>query len=301
MPELPEVETVRRALAAALSGAEVIAASLHRRDILRPADRGVDPSEALLAGATLARFHRRGKQLVMEAADGRALLVHLGMSGRLLLHRSGRPAPSLPHTHAHWTIRGPTGAYRLEFVDPRRFGWLRALRSTDLAAAWEALGPDALELSAADLAEAMHRSRRAIKALLLDQSMIAGVGNIYADEALHRLGLHPSLRCDALVDRAGRIATALRAVLRSAVELGGSTVRDYRDPAGDFGSFQLRHRVYGRHGEPCRTCARHGRRTLIRRMVVAGRGTWFCPVCQPAPRRPSGGSKALSTRREHRG
>ncbi|MFI4898019.1 MAG: bifunctional DNA-formamidopyrimidine glycosylase/DNA-(apurinic or apyrimidinic site) lyase [Phycisphaerales bacterium JB059] len=287
MPELPEVESVRRTLDERLVGRRVEAARLFRRDVLvcpgdplggfarsgqAPPDTRV-PLRRLLRGEVIASTERLGKQLALVGDSGNVMLVHLGMSGQLLL--TDRPASAHDHVHAAWTFdRGE----RLLFRDPRRFGglWsfpgLEALR----AARWDALGPDALTLRGADLAQRLARTRRPVKAVLLDQRAVAGVGNIYADEALFAASIDPARPADRLSpDEARDLARAIRRILRQAIRAGGSTLRDYRTPAGARGSFQLRHRVYARSGLPCRRCGE-----TLESLTLAQRTTVRCPSCQ---------------------
>lgn len=275
MPELPEVETVRRTLKPHLVGVVIRGVELRRPDVCRAfssAGRRVRPSPALLlAGATIRALERRGKHLAVLARDGRALDIHLGMSGSLLLN----PATDPPHAHVRWSLsRGS-----LVFADPRRFGGIWAFPSLDAlrTSRWTALGPDALGARANDLAPWL-ASRRPLKTLLLDQARLAGVGNIYADEALFRCGLNP-LRPGASL-RPGDLAAltaAIRTTLARAIAARGSSIRSYRDGLGVPGEFQARHMVYGRSGQPCRSC-----RTTIESRVVTGRTTAWCPTCQPA-------------------
>lgn len=316
VPELPEVETIRRRLESQLAGSRAESASLHRRDMLRTREprrgrshRGEakgsrarwDDSalrRSMLEGGIVRSLHRRGKQLALETMDGRVLLVHLGMSGRLLLAPDldgGTSSEIPPHTHASWRFHSAGGRHRLLFVDPRRFGWMQPFESSEaLRRRWSHLGVDAIDLTGEGLRAALDRSCRAIKSLMLDQSVVAGLGNIYVDESLHRVGLHPLTPARAAVDRADELAVNIRGVLQAAIELGGSTIRDYRDPSGDFGSFQRHHAVYGRDGERCRRCAAAGRDdALVVRTLIGGRGTWFCPRCQPPPVRL--GKSRLST------
>lgn len=237
---------------------------------------------ALLANGVISSLRRHGKQLAMVATDGRCLVVQLGMSGRLLLEpMAEEPKDPRPvHEHAIWSMSSARGACRLSFEDPRRFGRLTALPSTTaLDALWRTLGPDALTIDPDSLRPALVTRRCPLKALLLDQRTIAGIGNIYADEILHRAALHPLTPARAAIRRTSMLASCIRSLLAEAVELGGSTIRDHRTPAGDFGSFQSRHRVYGRAGEPCRRCSRRSS-ARIQRIVVAGRSTFFCPECQ---------------------
>jgi formamidopyrimidine-DNA glycosylase len=279
VPELPEVETLRRSLEPHLLRRRISAATIHRRDFLiLPGDpvggfsrsrSSARPKRAsfghLLQGSRIAELRRRGKQLAILADDGRALVIHLGMTGQLLLNPPERPS----HTHLSWTL--DSGASLL-FRDPRRFGHARFIpRFSD--ATWSDLGPDALEVSAAVLKTT---SKRAVKAVLLDQSVLAGVGNIYADEALFRAGISPRRRADRLKpDQRARLAAAIRHILSEAIRARGSTLRDYRDAQGLSGSAQLLHRVYGRSGLPCKGCGK----PLVS-AVVAQRATVFCRLCQ---------------------
>lgn len=266
MPELPEVETLRRTLLPHLLGRSFTFARLLRPDI---AD-GCSPS-GLLRGARVERLSRCGKQLALHASDGRALVIQLGMTGQVLID----PALDLTHVHAEW--RTDEGR-RLVFRDPRRFGRLRAFSTLDrLHAAWRSLGPDALTITAAELAPSLASTARALKAVLLDQSVLAGVGNIYADEALFAAGVHPALRADrASLPEVERLARSIRDTLGRAIQAGGSTLRDYADAYGRPGGFQLQHSVYARAGEACVACT-----TTLLGGVFAQRATVWCPRCQP--------------------
>lgn len=312
MPELPEVEHLRRTLEPLIVGAAVEAVTLHRRSIVRAPARGrIDPT-MLLAGSRVTGLDRRGKQLAICSDRGGVLVVHLGMTGRLFVrpdprdaerrttlsrtpnaasHTTPDAAPyaaleepdSLDHVHCTWRLRvssGRTGA--MFFRDPRRFGGLWCVDSREelLAGRWSELGPDALTVTSADLMTRLGASRRAIKAALLDQHAVAGVGNIYADEALHRAGIHPMRRA-ALLQTSDweRLAEAIRTVMEEALRSGGSTLRDYVDAEGRPGEFAWRHRVYGRGGEPCLGCA-----SRLRSITVAQRTTVYCPTCQPTAR-----------------
>jgi len=304
VPELPEVECIARQLRRVLIGARVTEASLHRKDVLRgsPSARG---GGALLRDGVLAAVHRHGKQLALEVDDGRTLVVRLGMSGRLRLGctHPKSAARILPPTHAHasWILakprqRGREGeaVFELLFIDPRRFGGLAAFDSPESArrACWSRLGPDALDLDSTTLRAAMHRSRRPIKSLLMDQGVVAGIGNIYADEILHRVGLHPLVAAAQCEGRVDALASTTRRLLAEAVRLGGSTIRDYVNASGSPGTFQQKHRVYGRVGEACLTCRRRRSTSrddrdrgigVVQAFILAGRTTSFCPRCQVAP------------------
>lgn len=282
MPELPEVEHVRRTLKPLLVGAVVTNVQLHRRDIVRTNGR-VRP-EHLLQGATVADVVRHGKDLAITANDGRTVGVHLGMSGWLswLGHGSQNKRDEIKTDHVHciWTIEGRRGDGLLRFRDPRRFGglWvystLKAWRDEKLAGR----GPDALDVTAEHLIEALTNSHRPIKAALLDQAVLAGVGNIYADESLHAARIHPATsahRISQSPELAHELCAQLRQILREAIRAGGSTIRTYRGVNGDSGSYVQWHKVYGRAGEPCVRCS-----NALRSMQLAQRTTVFCPQCQ---------------------
>lgn len=285
MPELPEVESLRRSLMPHLIGAKVTDAQLLRADVCESIDghgRGHRTSAPdLLRGTRIVELTRRGKQLSIIADDGRVLCAHLGMSGQLLVrHRNA--ALTNNHIHAYWLMKHADGSTtRLCFRDPRRFGGLWTFPSVAalLTHRWNALGPDALDITASHLHAAAAPSRRAIKALLLDQSVLAGVGNIYADEALFEAGVSPRQSSRSVsLPALERLAAALRAILAEAISRGGSTLRDYRDADGNSGTATLTHRVYGRGGLPCVRC---GRQLTVG--VVAQRTTVWCRQCQRGP------------------
>jgi formamidopyrimidine-DNA glycosylase len=285
VPELPEVERVRLSLAPRITGRRIGAAVLHRRDIAESFRGSQTPirtrttPEALLQGDTVGSLLRHGKQLAIVGRSGRVLLVHLGMSGQLLWK-----APDAPihggHVHAEWHVTDSRGrsSGRVVFRDPRRFGGLWTFESVEALrnARWSRLGPDALTITGDQLREGLGRTRRSIKAALLDQEVIAGVGNIYADEALFLAGIRPKRRAGALkTAEIDRLVGTIREVLQRSIETGGSTLRDYVDADGAKGGAQEWHAVYGRGGEACRVCGgelRHG--------LVAQRTTVWCPRCQ---------------------
>lgn len=246
----------------------------------------------LLDGARIERLERRGKQLAIVALDGRTLVVQLGMSGQMIVG-------DCDTTHRHVTWEAVRGRRRVAvtFRDPRRFGGLSSWPSFDaVRRAWdEELGPDALDIDPAHLRIAL-RGRRSVKAALLDQCAIAGVGNIYADESLHRAGIDPRMRCTRLREHdVVALAREIRHVLGRAVVRGGSTLRDHRSATGSRGDAQQEHAVYGRGGRPCLRCG-----TAIRSCRLAGRTTCWCPACQPlVHRRPPGPARA-SVRRAAR-
>lgn len=277
MPELPEVETVRRGLARTVVGRRITAVDVGRERTVRRTSR-----EALIAGltgATLVAAGRRGKYLLCPLDTGEELMVHLRMSGRLLLAPAGTSRPA--HTHVVLHLEGGD---ELWFVDPRTFGEVVVFDPADAATTMPELarlGIDPLvdEFDRAALRRRLVGRRRQLKPLLLDQHVIAGIGNIYADESLHRAGLRPDRLADGLSAReVGRLHAAIVTVLDEAVAAGGSTLADthYVDVEGRGGWFQVAHRVYDRAGQPCLTCGR----VEIVRTVSGGRSTCFCPRCQ---------------------
>lgn len=303
MPELPEVETVRRGLERTVVGRRIARVEVGRERTVRRTSR--DAVVNGLTGATVLAAQRRGKYLLAPLDTGDTLMVHLRMTGQLLLSGPGATRP--PHTHVvmHLAAEPASGrdgadpsvghdAAELWFVDPRTFGEvvvfdpehadvempeLSALGLDPLADQW---GPD-------ELGVLLRRRTTHLKPLLLDQHVIAGIGNIYADEILHAAHLHPDLPGTALSRRdVVRIYDEMQRILTASVRAGGSTLRDaqYVDLMGEGGSYQDDHRVYGRAGERCTTCGRG----FVRRLVHSGRSTHYCPVCQrarPAGRRPA--------------
>lgn len=280
MPELPEVETVARGVHKRVSGDRIVESwfASHREPFKNPAARQARG----LADRVILAVHRTGKHIVCElsaqgappgTADFRPeaqWIVHLGMTGRLLVTTPDAPVP--PHTHARLSL---ASGRELRFVDPRRFGRLE-FRDLGRTAGFAGPGAEPLTIEAADFAALFRGRRLAIKAALLNQKLLSGVGNIYADESLFRAGIRPR-RAAGRLTRADleRLRGALREVLEQAIRLGGSSVSDYVDADGARGFFQLEHCVYQRTGEPCRKC-----RTPVRRIVVGGRSTHYCPRCQ---------------------
>lgn len=280
MPELPEVESVRRSLLPHLIGARIASATLLRPDICESFNARGQPITTrpanLLLGARITQLARRGKQLAVIADDGRTLCVHLGMTGQVLA-QPREAVVTHTHVHARWTTHSGT---TILFRDPRRFGGLWTFPSEEALrrARWSTLGPDALDASGPALSAAGRKSLRPIKALLLDQSVLAGVGNIYADEALFAARIPPRLRADRLAAASYEaLAASIRAVLTRAIQAGGSTLRDYRDANGQSGLAARNHAVYGRAGQPCLIC------TLpLATAVIAQRTTVWCKQCQRA-------------------
>ena len=295
MPELPEVENVRRSLEPVLCGQMLV-----RVDVRRPNLRFPFPENfaARLTGRTVTGVARRAKYLRLLLDSGDVLIVHLGMSGRFILGNTagiGRDGVvgdyvyeggHLPQ-HDHVVIE-TAGGLRVTYNDPRRFGYmlLEAGAAMDAHALFRSLGVEPLgnDLNADVLAALAARRRTDLKAFLMDQRNIAGLGNIYVCEALFRAGLSPRRKAGTLATQSGRptersqrLVPAIRQVLLEAVEAGGSTLRDYRRPDGTRGGFQDRHAVYDREGSACQTA---GCRGVIRRITQAGRSTFYCPKCQ---------------------
>jgi len=291
MPELPEVEVTRRQLEPLLVGRTILDV------VTTPASSFflTPPSELreALCGRRVCALERRGKYLLAALDDGNRVLLHLGMTGqlfgagvssvRLLSSTAGasitpeRQAVGFaPDAHTHLRLRFADGGPDVFFRDVRRFGKVQLLRRGETSPRLERLGEDALRVRAIDLREATRLRRSPIKVVLLDQSVLAGVGNIYADEALFLARIRPLRRAARLsLDDWRTLVTALRRVLRRSIATGGSSISDYVRPDGTDGAYQDERRAYGRTGEPCRRCS-----TPIRRTVVGGRSTHYCPRCQ---------------------
>jgi len=270
MPELPEVETVAAGLRAGIVGLKIKAARCRLPKLLRetrPETLGA------LAGTRISAVRRRGKILIVEAPP-RALLFHLKMTGQFSWAHPDRPSDK----HTHFVLSFADAAEELRFRDVRKFGFLRCLPCRDIDTCDEVgrLGPEPLEITLTEFAGRLGGRKGRLKSVLLDQRVLAGVGNIYADEALHAAGLHPLTAANRLSPvETKRLRTALRRILKAAIAAGGSSIRDYRNVGGGIGDFQTRHKVYGRAEETCRRC-----RGTIRRIVVGGRATFYCPKCQ---------------------
>lgn len=282
MPELPEVETVVRGLQSVLPGRSIVSVRLGKTDFI---DDPVALGE-FLPGHRIENVERVGKFIdlnlapaspkVKEHADAPShLLVHLGMTGRLVVRQASDPAP--PHTHVYFEL---DDGRELRYTDIRRFGHMSLLPDAKAAALRERLGDDALSISPEKFRQRLAGRRARIKALLLDQSVLRGVGNIYADESLWRARIHPARLAARLSSKdIDRLRQMIQRVLGEAIRLRGSSISDFVDSDGQPGGYQKWHRVYGREDQPCYRCG-----TLIRRIIVAGRSSHFCPRCQPAPR-----------------
>ncbi len=274
MPELPEVETTVRGLARFLEGEQLASVRVNRPDMRFPFPEGLVQA---LTGARVTGLTRRAKYGLIHTDRARTMIFHLGMSGRW------RIDPEAPDKHDHLLLEAGGHAFALN--DPRRFGFVDLVDTAalDLWPAFAAMGPEPLgpeeegALTVAHLKTALKGRKQAVKLLLLDQRVVAGLGNIYVCEALHRAGISPR--------RAGgrvtgpmleRLVPAIREVLEQSIADGGSTLRDYAQPDGALGYFATRFAVYGREGQPCLTCGEG----TIRRIVQGGRSTWYCGACQ---------------------
>ncbi|GAA3859095.1 bifunctional DNA-formamidopyrimidine glycosylase/DNA-(apurinic or apyrimidinic site) lyase [Celeribacter arenosi] len=282
MPELPEVETVRRGLEPSMSGSRITRAEVNRPDLRWPFPPDM---AARLTGARVERLRRRSKYILADLDSGETLLIHLGMSGRMTV--SGDPLGQFVHDHPaaekhdHVVIHLDNGA-RITFNDPRRFGAMDLIDTAmcDTHPLLAKLGPEPLgnAFNEAHLIAAFAGRRMPVKSALLDQRIVAGLGNIYVCEALFRTGTHPARLAGRIgKPRVAALVPVIRAVLSEAIEAGGSSLRDYRQADGELGYFQHSFAVYGREGEPCSSDGCTG---TIRRLVQSGRSSFFCPSCQ---------------------
>lgn len=282
MPELPEVETVMRGLAPVMQGAVIAQADVNRPDLRWPFPPGMAER---LTGQQVLGLRRRSKYILADLSSGESLLIHLGMSGRMLI--SGDPLGQFlhqhpaPEKHDHVVLHMDNGA-RVTFNDPRRFGAMDLMQTAtaDHHKLLSAIGPEPLgnDFHEAHLTVALKGRNTPIKAALLDQRIVAGLGNIYVCEALYRAGIHPARKAGRVsTSRIATLVPIIRTVLREAIEAGGSSLRDFRQADGELGYFQHRFDVYGREGAPCRSadCGQ-----TIRRIVQSGRSSFYCSQCQ---------------------
>jgi formamidopyrimidine-DNA glycosylase len=285
MPELPEVETVVRGLQAVLPGRRILNVRLGKTDFID------DPAalELQLPGSRVVAVRRHGKFILveLESANGRkqetSLLIHLGMTGQIVTCLP--EVPVVPHTHVFLAL---DDGRELRYTDIRRFGRMAMLANTAHESVLGKLGLDPLEATEEEFRERFRSRRAHVKALLLDQRVLRGMGNIYTDESLWRARIHPRRLGANLDDKEmHRLFGVVRRVLNEAIRLGGSSISDYVDAEGQPGEFQIRHRAYGREGKKCSRCGKK-----IRRIIVAGRSSYFCPECQRAPRTISRRAKA---------
>ena len=279
MPELPEVETVRRGIAPVLEGARFIRADARRPDLRVPIPENFSKA---LVGKRVRRVGRASKYLLIYMEDGLVMILHLGMSGKITLYNEtdGPPPAPAKHDHLHFET---DGGITMLFNDPRRFGLVVfsdevTLDQHPLIAP---MGPEPLAngFNSVYLTEQFARRKAPIKNILLDQKVIAGLGNIYVCEALYRAGVHPVRPANQVTEKeTAALTSIIRDVINEAIAAGGSTLKDYAQVDGELGYFQHRFRVYGREGEPCLT---KGCKSEIERIVQAARSSFFCPSCQP--------------------
>lgn len=280
MPELPEVETVRRGLSPAMEGQQIERLIVNRPDLRFPFP---DRFQARVEGTRIERMGRRAKFLICDLSSGESLIMHLGMSGRFTVdsagtadfHHDGRPNPK--HDHVIFHMRG--GA-TVTYNDPRRFGFMELWPTADIGAYERVkdLGPEPLsnQFHVDYLNEALTGKAAPIKAALLDQAVIAGLGNIYVCEALFRAGISPRRKAKSVAgQRAERLTPAINEVIAEAIAAGGSSISDFASASGELGYFQKQFHVYDREGAPCDTCG-----SEIKRIVQSGRSTFFCSQCQ---------------------
>jgi formamidopyrimidine-DNA glycosylase len=285
MPELPEVETVARGLRRTIVGRRIISVRLGKTDFID------DPValEQHLPGRKIEAVERYGKFMLIRLSpvhgDGSAvangdaapaaLLVHLGMTGQIAPNPAAQPSEK--HTHAFFLLDDNR---ELRYTDPRRFGRLAYLAAEALVEELRSFGADPLEVTVKEFVQQTRTRRARIKALLLDQSFLRGVGNIYADESLWRAKIHPArLGATLKKEQAAGLHRAFQEILKKAILMRGSSISDFLGADGQPGEYQRHHRAYGREGKPCERCG-----TVIRRAIVAGRSSYFCPKCQPSPK-----------------
>jgi formamidopyrimidine-DNA glycosylase len=284
MPELPEVETVARGLQREIAGRRVVSVTLGKTDFMdNPGE-----IERQLPGAEIRAVERYGKFMLLrlrraESAEETALLVHLGMTGAMMPRPVNEPAAK----HTHLTALLDDGR-ELRYVDPRRFGRMALLAGDALQEELRRFGADPLQVTLAEFIQRIRGRRARIKALLLDQGVLRGVGNIYADESLWKAKIHPAqLGARLQPAQLETLYKALRLILEKAIVLRGSSISDFLDAEGEPGEYQLHHKAYGREGKACHRCG-----TAIRRIQVAGRSSYFCPNCQKRPRSVKRGRRA---------
>ncbi len=291
MPELPEVETIVRGLRTVLPGRTIVSVRLGKTDFIE------DPPALAeqLPGRRIEKVERMGKFISLELSAGPEaknperqfdLFIHLGMTGWLGVRRPDDPVA--PHTHVFFELEN---GHELRYTDIRRFGQIRLVPAEGKGAFSERLGKEPLEISAGEFSKRLAGRRARIKALLLDQRVFRGIGNIYADESLWQARIHPA-RLAARLNQAEltRLRTAIRRVLQHAIQDRGSSISNFVDAEGQPGEYQQRHRAYGREGKPCFRCG-----TKIKREVIAGRSSFFCPRCQLRPRSTSARTRRRPT------
>ena len=275
MPELPEVETVKRGLSPFLAGRKIVSVEKARPDLRWPIPRSL---EHVLTGTRVLKLERRGKYILWYTQDGMVMILHLGMSGRVLITKD---LPKAKNAHDHLIFETEDGFF-IRYNDPRRFGFIDIVPLKNLAEyrSLAALGPEPLsnEFNASSLRQKISKKQSPIKSVLLDQTIIAGLGNIYVCEALHRSGISPRRKAKNISEnKIDSLVIAIRVVLQDAINAGGSTLKDHLQTTGEMGYFQHQFRVYSREGEKCvkKSCS-----GIIKRIIQSGRSTFFCGRCQ---------------------
>ena len=275
MPELPEVETVKRGLSPFLAGRKIVSVEKARPDLRWPIPRSL---EHVLTGTRVLKLERRGKYILWYTQDGMVMILHLGMSGRVLITKD---LPKAKNAHDHLIFETEDGFF-IRYNDPRRFGFIDIVPLKNLAEyrSLAALGPEPLsnEFNASALRQKINKKQSPIKSVLLDQTIIAGLGNIYVCEALHRSGISPRRKAKNISEnKIDSLVIAIRVVLQDAINAGGSTLKDHLQTTGEMGYFQHQFRVYSREGEECMKKSCSG---IIKRIIQSGRSTFFCGKCQ---------------------
>lgn len=274
MPELPEVETVRLGLLPALEGDVIKDVIVRRRDLRTPVP---EDFEDRVRGQKVVRLDRRSKYVLVLLENAETIIIHLGMSGRIRIEEGNPPEPD-KHDHIEFITAGRKS---IRFGDPRRFGFVDLIEAgkVDDYPAIAKLGPEPLsdEFDAALLINKLKNKTTSMKAALMDQRIVAGLGNIYVNEALYRAGISPTKKAGKLTKpKAAKLVTVIKDVLKEAIQSGGSSLKDHRQTDGELGYFQHSFQVYGREGEPCKVCEK----STIKRIVQQGRSTFYCSACQ---------------------
>jgi formamidopyrimidine-DNA glycosylase len=272
MPELPEVETIVKGLQKTVVGRKIKSINVIFPGIVK---QETEKFRKNAEKTKIVKVRRRGKYILIDLSNGKTILAHLGMTGNFLLVKSSSPW----NKHDHLIIRFYENHKELRYNDQRKFGKLKSFPTCKEknVSELEKLGPESLNISASDFINLFQKRKGRIKSALLNQQIIAGLGNIYADESLFEAKIHPAQRIDKLSpQRLKRLHQAIQKILRKAIKAGGSSIENYYNVNGEIGSFQLQHKVYGREGLPCKKCG-----TKIKRIKINQRSSYFCPKCQP--------------------
>ena len=271
MPELPEVETIVRGLQKTLVGKKIKDVNVIFPGIVKQNSKNfkknVDKTEII-------RVRRRGKYILIDLSNGKTILAHLGMTGSFLFLKSSTPL----NKHDHLAVKFYQSQRELRYNDPRKFGKIKtfSISREENISDLKKLGPESLNISSSDFANLFKKRKGRIKSALLNQQIIAGLGNIYADESLFEAQIHPLQKADKFTpQRLKKLHQAIQKILKKAIRAGGSSIENYHNVDGEIGSFQLQHKVYGREGLPCKRC-----KTKIKRIKISQRSSYFCPRCQ---------------------